>query len=553
MLGTPEESGDSRTTEVLVYGGTAGGVAAAIAAARAGCDVLLVESGAHIGGMMASGLGAIDLLRFNAVGGIFGEFLDKVRHFYDGTYGESSEQYRLTWGGVFMEPHVAEIILEQMVEAESLVRVLKRTPLVGALLEEQRLLGARFRDGDRPLEVRAQVAIDATYEGDLAAAAGAAYRVGREGRSDHNESLAGNLFFDWRFNRQEILPQSTGESSGYVQAYCFRETLTDDPARRLPPDKPEGYADFLPMYRSLYKDLEIGRVRKLRDIIWIDPIPNRKWCTNGHIEALTSLNISEWNQAWPDANRHAREELEGRFRQYSQGLWYFLQHDPGLPRGIRTEAQSFGLCPDEYPDEGHYPWQLYIREGRRIVGEYVITQHDSVPEPGRKRPRGQRDSIGVYEHSFDSHPCRSRGGAGSTWTDDGFEVLEGAIWYRNKLESLNRPASVPYGAIVPEKIDGLLVPVALSATHVAYSAVRMEPLFMATGQAGGTAAALAIAEAVPPRRIQVDQLQERLVRAGQVLVYFDDLSLHHPDFAEIQLAAVGRDLPDFQLSTLTNS
>ena len=142
MLGTPEESGDSRTTEVLVYGGTAGGVAAAIAAARAGCDVLLVESGAHIGGMMASGLGAIDLLRFNAVGGIFGEFLDKVRHFYDGTYGESSEQYRLTWGGVFMEPHVAEIILEQMVEAESLVRVLKRTPLVGALLEEQRLLGA---------------------------------------------------------------------------------------------------------------------------------------------------------------------------------------------------------------------------------------------------------------------------------------------------------------------------------------------------------------------------------------------------------------------------
>ena len=547
------QSSTFATTEVLVYGGTAGGVAAAIAAARAGCAVLLVESGDHIGGMMASGLGAIDLLRFNSVGGIFREFLDKVRHFYEGTYGENSEQYRLTWGGVFMEPHVAESTLDQMVKAESLVQVLKRTSLVGALLEDQRLLGARFGHGDRTLDIRAQVTIDATYEGDLAAAAGAAYHVGREGRSNHDENLAGHLFFDWRFNRQEILPQSTGESHGNVQAYCFRETFTDDPARRIPLDKPESYADFLPMYRSLYKDLEIGRVRKLRDIIWIDPIPNRKWCTNGHIEALTSLNISEWNQAWPDANRHSRQELLARIRQYSQGLWYFLQHDPGLPRGIRTEAQSFGLCPDEYPDEGYYPWQLYVREARRIVGEHVITQHDSVPEPGRKRPRGQRDSIGVYDHSFDSHPCRSRGGAGSTWTDDGFEVLEGTIWYRNKLESLNRPASVPYGAIVPEKIDGLLVPVALSATHVAYSAVRMEPLFMATGQASGTAAALAIAEAVPPRRIQVDQLQERLVKVGQVLVYFDDLPLHHPNFTEIQLAAVSKDLPDFRLSTLTGS
>lgn len=143
-----------------------------------------------------------------------------------------------------MEPHVAEIILEQMVEAESLVRVLKRTPLVGALLEEQRLLGARFRDGDSPLEVRAQVAIDATYEGDLAAAAGVAYCVGREGRSDHNESLAGNLFFDWRFNRQEILPRSTGESSGYVQAYCFRETLRMTRPGAFPRTSPRAMPTF---------------------------------------------------------------------------------------------------------------------------------------------------------------------------------------------------------------------------------------------------------------------------------------------------------------------
>lgn len=469
------------------------------------------------------------------------------------TYGADSEQYRLTYGGFFMEPHVAERILLEMLRAEKNVRLLTRRELLKVVKDDARVTASTYKDRDTGEIVRIahRVAVDGTYEGDFAAAAGCRYRVGREGRREFGEKLAGEIFHDWRPHRGgEVLPQSTGEPSPHVQANCFRLTLCDDPARRIPILKPDSYADFLPYYRDLGDDFATGRVRFLREILWLNPLANRKLCLNGHIEALTSIDLAEHSSEWIEGDWSTRERLYRVYKDYTLGLLWFLQNDGEIPRVAREDARAFGLPPDEYPTTGHFPWQLYVRQGRRIVGEYSITEHDSSPPAGRERPHIHKDAIAIYEHGFDSHQCRTRGRPGATvTTSDGFELIEGVIWFRNgnKLKAPNRPATVPYRAIVPEKVDGLLVPSALSATNVAFSAIRMEPAFMALGQAAGAAAAQALAERIDVRRIDVRRLQETLAGQGQVLAYFKNLSLDDPDFAQVQLRAVAEDCPTFEL------
>jgi hypothetical protein len=551
---TPTEVG-TRNTDVVVYGGAIAGVTAALAAARAGCRTLLIERGDHIGGMTASGLGSIDTLRDNAFGGIFHEFLSRVRRYYFQTYGKDSEQYRLTYGGFFMEPHVAEKVLLEMVAAEKNLQTLYRLELLEVIKEENTVIGSsyRHRDAGQILRVSHRVAIDGTYEGDFAATAGVACRVGREGRREFDEQFAGVIYHDWRYHRQEILPQSTGEASPYIQANCFRLTLSSDPAKRLPIAKPAGYAELRGYYRDLLDDFASGRVRFLREILWLNPLANRKYCVNGHIESLTSMDLAEHSAEWATGDWARRDRLYLHYKDYTLGLLYFLQNDPDVPRIPREEARCFGLPPDEYPNDGHFPWQLYVRQGRRIIGEYIITEHDSSPPPCRIRPKIHDDAIAIYEHSFDSHACRHRNSHGAVVkTSDGFDLIEGVIWFRymNKLRAPNRPATLPYRALIPETVDGLLVPGALSATNVAFSAIRMEPAWMATGQAAGVAAAQAIAEQTTPRKVDVQKLQRTLVEQGQVLVYFRDLVLDDPDFQEIQLAALEADLHTFDVGEL---
>ncbi len=541
--------------DVLVVGGTVGGVAAALAAARLGCRTLLVERGSHVGGMTASGLGSIDTTRVNAFGGIFREFIDRVRQTYVSRYGPDSEQYRLTYGGFFMEPHVAEATLWDMLEAEPLLTCWRDVELDSAELDGQRVVGARFhrRLTGESLSVRATVSVDTTYEGDLAAAAGVPYRVGREGRSEFGERYAGVIYYDWRPHRQEVHPSSTGEPSDVIQANCFRLTVTDDPAVRLPFWRPDTYADHLPLYRALAGDGLSGRIRFLTEILWLNRLANRKYCVNGHIEALSSIDLAEPARRWPEAGWAERDRLFRTYVDYTVGLFHFLQNDPSIPRIMREEARCFGLAPDEYPDSGGMPWQLYVRQGRRIEGVSKLVESDSIPVPGRARPDIHRDAIATYEHSFDSHACRDRLEPGAiVRTDDGFELIEGVIWFRNKnhLVSPNRPATIPYGAIVPREHDGLLVPMALSATNVAYSSIRMEPVWMSVGQAAGVAAAIAVEQGVQPRHVPIDQLQSTLVERHQVLVYFDDLQLEDDDFADIQRLAVRDGAPSFSAADL---
>lgn len=536
--------------DVLVYGGTVAGIAAAIAAARMGAKTIIAERGQHFGGMTASGLGSIDTTRTNAFGGIFAEFLRKVQSFYIETYGAESEQYRLTYGGFFMEPHVAEAILAEMLAGEPNLTKLPMHELQTAEVANGVVTGAAFRQRTtgRTVRIAARVSIDATYEGDLAAMAGVGYRVGREGRDEFGEKYAGVIYYDWRAHRQAIHPASTGEASENIQANCFRVTLTDDPATRIPFERPESYNDFLPLYRTLATDCANGRVRFLSEVLWLNRLANRKYCVNGHIEALTSLDLAAYSPIWPVASWDERDALFRRYADYTTGFFHFLQTDAGVPRIMREEARCFGLPPDEYPDHGHFPWQLYVRQGRRIRGAYTVTEHDSIPKAGAVRPAIHPDSIATFEHSFDSHACRDRLDPGATVvTDDGFELIEGVIWFRNKnqLVSPNKPATMPYRAMLPARIEGLLVPSALSATNVAFSAIRMEPAWMAAGNAAGVAAALAGRAGLPPRDVPIGTLQAELVAQGQVLAYFDDLRLDDPDFAPLQIFAVREGAPTF--------
>ncbi len=550
-----EVPGERLTTdcEILVYGGTVSGIAAALGAARKGRKTLLLERGSHWGGMTASGLGVIDTMREEAFGGIMAELLGHVRTHYRQQYGEDSDQYRLTYGGYFMEPHVAESILTEMLASQANLTCMTECELVSAVLSGKTLTGSVYtnRSSGEQFLVRHKVAIDGTYEGDLAAAAGVAYRIGRESRSEHGEKFAGVIYYDWRSYKQEILPQSTGEASDFIQAYCFRLTLSGDPKNRIPFSKPAAYSDFYSFYKCLNGDFQSGRVRDVKDILWLNPISNGKYVLNGHIEALTSANIAELSTAWPDANWTTRDSIFEQYKEYTQGLMYFLQNDPAIPKVPLTEASIFGLPEDEYTDSQNFPWQLYVRQGRRIIGEYLITEHDSMPVEGRGRPHIHKDAICTYEHRFDCHPARNRGSEGATVkASDGFELLEGTIFFRNRLQLVNYPATIPYRAIVPETVDGLLVPAALSATHVAFTAIRMEPVWMSTGLAAGIAAAMAVEGNIQLRAINISGLQRQLVQDRQVIVYFNNLLVEDPMFEQLQLEAISRDYADFDVTGL---
>ena len=548
-----ERSGS--VADVLVCGATPGGIAAAVAAARQGLRVVLAERGEHIGGVAAAGLHMIDILRKDAIGGVFREHIGETRRTYVEQYGPDSEQYRLTFGGYWAEPHVAGPLLRGLVDREAGITLLIRHALSRVLIDGRRVTGCEFtdRDSGEPCEIAAPVTIDATYEADVAAGAGVGYRVDREGRAEFGERFAGEVYYDWRHNRQHFLPETTGEPSPHIQAACFRLTLATDPVRRRAFVKPDSYSDFQPLYRGLLSDFETGRCRRLHETIYFTPHPNGKHSANGHIEAVTSMNLAEYIRGWPDGDWEARDRLYRLYRDYTEGLWWFLQHDPAVPWLVREEALCYGLATDEYPQNDHFPPQLYIRQARRIVGVHTFTEHDAVPSGDRERPGIHPDTIAVCDHNFDCHPCRNRGGDGTVRAEDGFELVEGVMWFRNKLKSYNRVTTVPYRCMVPEQVDGLLVPVGLSASHVGFTALRMEPLWMATGQAAGVAAAHAVADGVLPRNVDVRRLQDALLEQRQVLVYFEGLKPEDPAFEEIQRTAIGEDCPTYDLAGVSEA
>jgi len=524
--------------DVVIVGGTPGGIMAALSAARNGHTAVLLERTAHLGGLPANGLGATDIATRGATAGLFAEFVSRVRRHYVQTYGQESPQVKDASDGYHFEPRVAEMVFDAML-AEHKDRVSVRrlrqfdaepenVVLEGGRLREIRVTDRQARQVDRYL---GKVFIDATYEGDLAAAAGVPFRLGREAADEFREPMAGRLYKTWGVREPE--PGSTGQADNAVQSYNYRLCRTQSPENKVPIPKPDRYDRH--EYVSLADDVKQNRFPGLperRELDWqgigrvvnMVLLPNGKPDANNQHAAFLSTDLPEVNWPWPTSSWDWRDAYARRLRDYTLGLLWFVQHDPALPEEFRERCLRWGLAKDEYADNGHFPRQVYVREGRRIQGEYLWTAHDAIPVQGNSRPPVHAASVTASHYALDSHAVRKR--------EPGRAHLDGFFSYPTK------PYTVPYGVILPKRVEGLLVPVAVSGTHIGFSTLRMEPCWMALGQAAGTAACLAIDEGRTPRAVSVLKLQERLLEQGAVLIYFKDARPDHPNFRALQFFAL---------------
>ncbi len=490
--------GPIRHADVVVYGGTAGGVVAAVSAAKQGASVVLLEPGQHVGGMVSGGLGATDFGRKEVIGGM-------SRRFYE-TAGKHYGQ-PISW---YHEPHVAEQIFREWLK-EAGVEVLHGERLGqvlhgnGRIHEIVMLSGRRFTAG---------VFIDASYEGDLMARAGVEYTYGREGTEQYGESLAGVRDYcqyhqfaakvEPRDANGKLLPLVTGDDPGKpgaadrkVQAYNFRLCLCSRKDNQVPFPKPEGYDparyELLARYLAAKPDL------KLNQLIHIVPMPGDKTDLNNNGAISTDFIGGSWD--YPEANYAERKRIWNEHIKYQQGFFYFLANDPAVPAHIRDELNTWGLAKDEFVDTGHWPNQLYIREARRMVGEYVVRQADLQTD------RAKADSIGMGSYNSDSHHVQR------VATPDGGVLNEG------DMQVPVRPYEIPLRAILPkaDQCRNLIVPVCFSASHVAYSSMRMEPQYMIMGQAAGLTAVQTLSRKVDVQAVDVPDLQEQLRADGGIL------------------------------------
>lgn len=487
--------------DVLVYGSTPSGLAAAVAAARFGCRVLLACPKRHVGGMLASGLGGLDAVRHDLASGFVAEFSNRIRAVYRHRQEAGAPEWQLKAprrGG--NEPSAVETMFEAMLAEQEERLVCWR---------EHHLLAADTRDGrvevvslESPAgerrQVRATTFIDATYEGDLAAAVGVPYRVGRESREEFGESLAGIIYLDARDGRRLVTADS-GSASPVIQSFCARCVFTTDPDKLVPFEKPATYEQHLADLWPLLADFESGR---LRDRTYGAALPGRKWELNGTINQQTSLNCPGIGSAWPEADRSRRAALEQFHLDHAASFVWFLQNEPRVPERVRARWKLAGRHRDEFPDNQHWPWQIYVRQGRRIEGRTRITQHNFTPDPRTGLTPRVEHPIAIGDYPVDVHPCHDR-----RFAING--LMEGAIWYRESVPSPTAPGQIPYSALLPRQLDNLLVPVALSASHIGMAVARMEPVWMNTGYIAGHAAAEALHTGIDVARIDPAPLPRR--------------------------------------------
>ncbi|MCH5375430.1 MAG: FAD-dependent oxidoreductase [Planctomycetes bacterium] len=514
---SPEEVA-ARRYDLLVVGGTPGGIACAVRAAREGLSVLLVQHNGHLGGMMTNGLMQWDALYAGHRAPLFSELLRNIDRYYRAIYGRHSHDYQAVhftgehYPLGMVEPHVAEREFNRLVAAEDRITVLLHHFPTSVDRQGTRLRRVTLGECGRSESICVEAAMfaDATYEGDLAALAGIPYRVGREGRDEYDEPHAGKLFtnivagpaprdaVEGRLNlhpyssRQgSIDPDSPRTADGAVQAYNFRFCVSCDPENRILPAAPPNYR------REEYVDYE-------RKYIAARPGPNQKSHMNSPI-------LPGENHEYPDADWPTRRRIARRHLEFALGLMYFLQNDKTIPDARRESFRRWGLPKDEFADNDHVPYEMYVREARRIVGRHVYSQHDNSLAPGLGRTPVHPDSVAITDWYMDSHAC-------TTETRPGYKYDGKLI-----LTEQSRPGQIPYRCLLPPGVDNLLVPVCLSATHVAWGAVRLEPVWMQTGEAAGFAAALSKRHATVPGDLESDLLVRTLAENRLMISFFNDV------------------------------
>jgi len=496
------------SADVIVYGGTAGGVIAAVAAAREGLAVTLVTPDRHLGGMVSGGLGWTDYGKKQVIGGYSLEFFERVGR----KYGRPIEWH--------FEPHVAEAVFDDLVK-EAGVRVIRGRlrEKRGVVKSGSTLTGIVTEDGTT---FSAKVFVDASYEGDLMAQAGVSYTWGRESAAEYGESLAGvrdrTPFHQFRAavspvdsrgaRLPEITPRSgdeVGAADKRVQAYNFRLCMTRTAGNRVPWPKPSRYAPgryallarYLPALQAT-----LGRPLAINDVMKADLLQNGKSDTNNN--GAFSTDYIGGSYGYPTGTYAARARIRQAHVDYIQGFLYFLATDPRVPAELSAEMKDWGLCRDEFADADHWPYQLYVREARRMTGEYVMSQKDIQSELTKS------DAIGMGSYNSDSHNVQRRP------TADGL-----AVENEGDMQVPVTPYQIPYRVMLPRRGEAtnLLVPVCFSASHVAYSTLRMEPQYMIIGHAAGVAARLAIDAKGAVQDVDRGALRAKLRSHGAVFEY----------------------------------
>ena len=495
--------------DLCIYGATAGGIATAVAAAHRGRSAVLIHPGPHTGGMTTHGLGLTDFGKRHVIGGMARRFYREL-----GTHYNQSE----TWT---FEPHAARGVLERWIR-DADVPVHQRQFLERMEMDANRITRITLLGG---LSVAARIFVDATYEGDFMAAAGVTYRLGRESNRVYGETLNGVQVRDLhqfshpidpyrepgnpasgplpRVNPRDAGPNGRGDRR--IQAYCFRLCMTDSPDLRVPWEMPGRYdpgqyvlaARWFNSEKDRYNELILpdGELRKFDRL---QPVPH-KTDTNNH--GPVSSDFIGANYAWPEADYPGREELYQQHIAYQKGLYWFLANDPSIPKRYREKIDSFGLAADEFEETAHWPSQLYVREARRMLGDYVLTEHDCMHR------RSCEDPVGLGSYTVDSHNCQRFVRDGRVLNDGDVQVPPAG------------PYGVSYRSIVPSKGEcgNLAVPVCCSASHIAYGSVRMEPVFMILGESAAIAADIAIEENVALQDVPYLTLRTELLNAGQIL------------------------------------
>lgn len=517
--------------DIIIYGGTSAGVTAAVQAKKMGKSVIVVSPDIHLGGLSSGGLGFTDTGNKAVIGGLAREFYHRLFLHYEqdsawkwqkreeyGNKGQGTPaidgENRTMW---IFEPHAAERVFEDFVRENQLEihrdEWLDRDS--GVEKADGKIVSIRTHSGKT---YQGKVFIDATYEGDLMASVGVTYHVGREANSVYGETWNGvqvGVYQHRHYFKDSISaytvpgdsssgllpeissepPGKNGQGDSRLQAYNFRMALSRNPDNRVPFAKPENYDPA--RYELLARVYAAGWKETFDKY---DPIPNLKTDTNNH--GPFSTDYIGKNYDYPEASYERRKEIIKEHEAYQKGLMYFLTNDPSVPEDVRKEMANYGLAKDEFKDNGNWPHQIYVREARRMIGAYVMTEHDvlgakKVPQP-----------IGMGSYSLDSHNTQR------FVTPGGFVQNEGDIGVHPK-----QPYSISYGTLVPKKVEcsNLLVPVCVSSSHTAFGSIRMEPVFMILGQSAAAAASLAIDGNLSVQDVDYEKLRKVLLEEKQVL------------------------------------
>ena len=518
--------------DVIISGGTSAAVTSAIQISKSGKSVIIVAPDAHLGGLTSSGLGYTDTGDKSVIGGLAREFYQRIYNYYqqpETWKWEKREEYGNVGQGTpaidgnlktmwIFEPHIAEKVFEDLVK-ENNIRIFRNewldrengVKVAGGKIVSITTFSGRTYAGN--------IFIDATYEGDLMAAAGVSYVVGRESNNTYNEQWngvqAGVFHHGHNFGNRNISayvipndpasgvlpcistenPGRNGEGDKKLQAYCFRMCLTKNKENSVPFTRPHGYDSS--RYELLIRVYQSGWRETFAKF---DPVPNAKTDVNNH--GPFSFDNIGMNYDYPEATYERRLEIIREHENYQKGLLYFIASDPRIPADVQNEMKQWGLAKDEFHDNGNWPHQIYVREARRMLGAYVMTEHEIL---GRK-PVEQ--SIGMGSYTMDSHNIQRY------ITPEGFVQNEGDIGVHPE-----KPYQIALGAILPKKEEcsNLLVPVAVSSSHIAFGSIRMEPVFMILGQSAGTLAAMALEKGIGIHDLPYEEIKTKLAVDGQVL------------------------------------